>query len=160
YQTAEAFRALAREAGVHPVTLAVAWVASQPGVTAPIVGARSVEQLEPAIAALDFALDPDLRARVSGLYPEPPPATDRSAGGRARAPASTSPAPPRRGGGGAGPPARRQAGGSRDGGAFLRRGRSPATPHARAATQTRSPEALSLSLSRARARSSAPRSAR
>lgn len=75
---AERFAALASEAGVHPATLAVAWVMSHPAVTAPILGARSVAQLEPALAAASFRLDADLRARVSALVPEPPPATDRN----------------------------------------------------------------------------------
>lgn len=78
FEVAEGFRALAQEIGVHPVSLAVAWVASHPAVTAPIFGARTVAQLEPALAALDIAMTPELRARVSALVPDPPPATDRS----------------------------------------------------------------------------------
>lgn len=77
-ELAERFAALAAEAGVHPATLAVAWVMSHPAVTAPILGARSVAQLAPALAAAGHRLDPDLRARVSALVPEPPPATDRN----------------------------------------------------------------------------------
>jgi aryl-alcohol dehydrogenase-like predicted oxidoreductase len=79
---AERFAALASEAGVHPATLAVAWVMSHPAVTAPILGARSVAQLEPSLAAARFQLDAELRARVSALVPEPPPATDRNEEGR------------------------------------------------------------------------------
>ncbi|MEQ1566035.1 MAG: aldo/keto reductase [Myxococcota bacterium] len=75
---AERFRALAAAAGLHPVTLAVAWVAAHPAVTAPILGARTVAQLEPALAAADLRLDPELRDAVSALVPAPPPATDRS----------------------------------------------------------------------------------
>ena len=74
---AERFGALAAEAGVHPATLAIAWVMSHPNVTAPILGARSVAQLEPALAAASYRLDADLRARVSALAAAPPPATDR-----------------------------------------------------------------------------------
>lgn len=77
-ELAERFGALAAEAGVHPATLAVAWVMSHPAVTAPILGARSVAQLEPALAAASYRLDPELRARVSALVPDPPPATDRN----------------------------------------------------------------------------------
>lgn len=78
YELAERFRTLAGELGVHPATLAVAWVRAHPGVTAPLLGARSVEQLEPALRAEGFAMDDELRARVSALSPEPPPATDRT----------------------------------------------------------------------------------
>jgi aryl-alcohol dehydrogenase-like predicted oxidoreductase len=81
-ELAERFNALAAEAGAHPATLAVAWVASHPSVTAPILGARSVAQLEPSLAAASFRLDAELRARVSALVPDPPPATDRDEEGK------------------------------------------------------------------------------
>ncbi len=75
---AEALTMLAREVGVHPVTLAVAWVKAHPAVTAPIVGARDVEQLEPSLAAAELAMSGELYARISALVPTPPPATDRT----------------------------------------------------------------------------------
>jgi len=78
YQAAQAFTAFAGQRGVHPVTLAVAWVAAHPAITAPIIGARSLEQLAPALAALDIAMTPDLYAGLCALTPTPPPATDRS----------------------------------------------------------------------------------
>jgi len=78
YQTAEALNVLAAEHGVHPATLAVAWVAAQPGVTAPIIGARNLRQLEASLAAADFALSRDLCARIGALSEAPPPATDRN----------------------------------------------------------------------------------
>lgn len=78
HQTAADFAEFARARGVHPVTLAVAWVASHPDVTCPIVGARSVEQLGPALDALEFAMTPELRAEVTALSAAPASATDRS----------------------------------------------------------------------------------
>ncbi len=78
YAIAGAFTELAGELGMHPVTLAVAWVADHPAVTAPLLGARDVEQLRPALAAGEVTLDDETRARVSALSPAPPPATDRS----------------------------------------------------------------------------------
>ncbi|MCC6008640.1 MAG: aldo/keto reductase [Rhodobacteraceae bacterium] len=72
-----AFVALAREIGVSPATLAVAWVAHHPGISAPIISARSAEQLRPSLLALDVALPDDLHARISDLVPRPAPATDR-----------------------------------------------------------------------------------
>ncbi len=83
---AESFRTLAHEFNVHPVTLAVAWVMAQPGITAPLLGARSLAQLEPALAAADYALDPALAARVTALFPSPPPATDRNEEGKVAGP--------------------------------------------------------------------------
>lgn len=74
----ERFVGFARARGWNPVALAVAWVAAHPGVTAPILGARNVEQLEAALASLEIPMTPDLRAEVSALTSTPPPATDRS----------------------------------------------------------------------------------
>ncbi len=71
------FAALAKRRGVHPVSLAVAWVGSHPAVTAPIVGARSAEQLQASLDALKIDMTPELRAEVSALSHTPPPATDR-----------------------------------------------------------------------------------
>ena len=78
FDVAERFREVAREEGVHPVTLAVAWVGAHPGVTAPLIGARYVAQLAPALAAGDFEMTPALYTRIAALSPEPPPATDRT----------------------------------------------------------------------------------
>jgi aryl-alcohol dehydrogenase-like predicted oxidoreductase len=78
FEVAERFTACAQKLGVHPVTLAVAWVGSHPGVTAPLLGARSLEQLEPALAAVTFSMSDDLREEISRLSVAPPPATDRN----------------------------------------------------------------------------------
>ena len=78
YETAERFTAYAKERGVHAATLAVAWVMSHPAVTAPIIGARNVAQLEASLAALDVDMTPEWRDEISALSTEPPPATDRS----------------------------------------------------------------------------------
>jgi aryl-alcohol dehydrogenase-like predicted oxidoreductase len=77
-EIAERFAALAREHGHHPAALAVAWVMSHPAVTAPILGARSIEQLEPALDAARIVMTPELRDAISRLSPAPPPATDRT----------------------------------------------------------------------------------
>ena len=78
YQTAEKFTQYAQQQGHHPATLAVAWVASHPAVTAPIIGARNLEQLEPSLAAADLKLSPTQREEIGKFSAEPPPATDRS----------------------------------------------------------------------------------
>jgi aryl-alcohol dehydrogenase-like predicted oxidoreductase len=77
-ETAARFSALAREHGFAPAALAVAWVASHPAVTAPIIGARNTAQLEESLQATALPMTPELRAAVSALTPEPPPATDRN----------------------------------------------------------------------------------
>jgi aryl-alcohol dehydrogenase-like predicted oxidoreductase len=78
YRVAERFVEYARARGFHPATLAVAWVASHPGVTAPIVGASRLEQLEPSLAALDYEMSAEERREIAELSPAPPPPTDRS----------------------------------------------------------------------------------
>ena len=78
YEIAERFTELAKQLGHHPVTLAVAWVASHPAVTSVLVGGRNPEQLAPSFAALNLQLDAETRAKLSALSPEPPPATDRN----------------------------------------------------------------------------------
>ncbi len=77
-EVAAEFVAFARKHGYDPASLAVAWVRSHPAVTAPIIGARSVEQLRPSLDALKIDMNPELRAAISALSPEPPPATDRT----------------------------------------------------------------------------------
>jgi aryl-alcohol dehydrogenase-like predicted oxidoreductase len=77
-EVAEHFTALAAELGVDPVSLAVRWVGTHPAVTAPLIGARHVEQLRPALASVGVAMDEALRTRIAALSPTPPPATDRN----------------------------------------------------------------------------------
>ncbi len=72
------FTALAAELGYPPATLAVAWVASHPGITSVLIGGRNVEQLAPTLAANQLVLDHETRARITALSIEPPPATDRN----------------------------------------------------------------------------------
>jgi aryl-alcohol dehydrogenase-like predicted oxidoreductase len=78
FTTADRFTAFAQELGVKPATLAVAWAMSHPAVTAPIVGARNLSQLEDSLAALDVEMTGELREKISALSATPPPATDRS----------------------------------------------------------------------------------
>lgn len=74
-----AFARLAAEAGLHPVTLAVAWVMAHPSrIVVPIVSGRDRGQLAPALAAAGLRLEGDLYRAVAALVPAPPPATDRN----------------------------------------------------------------------------------
>jgi aryl-alcohol dehydrogenase-like predicted oxidoreductase len=78
YEVAEQFTTFARDHSFEPASLAVAWVAGHPGVTAPIIGARNLAQLESSLKAADIKLTPELRAEISALSPEPAVATDRT----------------------------------------------------------------------------------
>jgi aryl-alcohol dehydrogenase-like predicted oxidoreductase len=64
----EAFEARAADAGVEPATLALAWLLSDPRITAVIVGPRRPEQLEPAVRALDLELSAAERAELAALF--------------------------------------------------------------------------------------------
>ncbi|MBL6958435.1 MAG: aldo/keto reductase [Rhodospirillales bacterium] len=77
FDVAEAFTALAMDQGTHPVSLAVAWAAAHPAVTCPIIGGRSLQQLEPSLQALEVAMTEDLYAEIAALSRTPPQATDR-----------------------------------------------------------------------------------
>ncbi|MBI0580653.1 aldo/keto reductase [Neobacillus cucumis] len=75
--TAELFTKYAKEHDVKPATLAVAWVKANPAVTAPIIGARNLNQLEDSLAAADFKMTPEMYTEISNLSRTPAPATDR-----------------------------------------------------------------------------------
>ena len=77
FDIAQKFTEHARQQGVNPVALAVAWVKFHPGVTAPIIGARNVEQLEDSLAAVDINMTEKWWQEISDLSFTPPPATDR-----------------------------------------------------------------------------------
>jgi aryl-alcohol dehydrogenase-like predicted oxidoreductase len=76
-ETAARFAGLCRERNLHPMSAAVAWVGAHPAVTAPIVGARSVEQLRASLDSVNVDMTPELRAEIARLSRTPPPATDR-----------------------------------------------------------------------------------
>lgn len=55
------FMRLASDAGIPPAQLAVLWVKDQPGVTAPLIGPRTLEQLEQLLPVLELEIDETLR---------------------------------------------------------------------------------------------------
>ena len=78
FVTAEQFTKYAQEHDVKPATLAVAWVKANPAVTAPIIGARNLNQLEDSLAAADFNMTEEMYAEITNLSRTPSPATDRT----------------------------------------------------------------------------------
>ncbi len=78
YRIADDFNALAALHGHHPAALAVAWCAAHPAVTAPIIGARNMEQLKVVLRAAEIDMSEALYRAISALSPSPPPATDRN----------------------------------------------------------------------------------
>jgi aryl-alcohol dehydrogenase-like predicted oxidoreductase len=66
---ADAFARLADEAGISLIELAIAFVANHPSVTAPIIGPRTMEQLESQLPAADVVLDAALLDRIDEIVP-------------------------------------------------------------------------------------------
>jgi aryl-alcohol dehydrogenase-like predicted oxidoreductase len=64
--------ALAQRRGITPAQIALAWLLHQPGVTAPIVGASKIEQLDQAVESVGVALSAEERRELEELY-EPHP---------------------------------------------------------------------------------------
>lgn len=60
---------LADEAGIPLVQMAIAFVANHPAVTAPIIGPRTMEQLESQLPAADLVLDRELLDRIDEIVP-------------------------------------------------------------------------------------------
>lgn len=69
FEIAERVAALAREVGCTPSQLALAWVMANRLVTAPIIGPRTLEQLQDNLGALRVAWTPELEAAVDELVP-------------------------------------------------------------------------------------------
>src|SRR5213075_114100 len=59
---------LAKRRGVAPAQIALAWILHRPGVTAPIIGASKLEQLEQSIAAVELELSADEMAFLEEPY--------------------------------------------------------------------------------------------
>jgi 1-deoxyxylulose-5-phosphate synthase len=70
FDTVDALRKLAGQAGVSLVTLSVAWVLANPAITAPIIGASRPGQLDASLAAVEFELDDDLKGQLDDLTHE------------------------------------------------------------------------------------------
>ena len=77
FEVAEEYTAFCQENGLHPVSTAVAWVGAHPAITAPIIGARNLDQLKDSLASIKIDMTPALRKEIADLSRTPPPATDR-----------------------------------------------------------------------------------
>jgi aryl-alcohol dehydrogenase-like predicted oxidoreductase len=60
---------LAEEAGITLIQLAIAFVLNHPAITAPIIGPRTMEQLESQLAAADVVLDHAMLDRIDEIVP-------------------------------------------------------------------------------------------
>ncbi|MFO7631980.1 MAG: aldo/keto reductase [Caldilinea sp.] len=67
----EAYENLCRDIGEGPGEVALAWLLHNPAVTAPIIGPRTIEQLESAVRATEIALDAEVLAKLDEIFPGP-----------------------------------------------------------------------------------------
>ena len=67
----EAYEQLCQEASEEPAHIALAWLLHQPAVTAPIIGPRTLDQLNGTIRALELTLSKDTLKRLDNIFPGP-----------------------------------------------------------------------------------------
>lgn len=67
----ERWEALCDDLGERPGDVGIAWLLHQPAVTAPVVGPRTVDQLESALHAISIELSTDTLARIDAIFPGP-----------------------------------------------------------------------------------------
>ncbi|HYP23857.1 MAG TPA: aldo/keto reductase [Actinomycetota bacterium] len=65
----QAYEDFCGEIGEDPATVALAWLLHQPAVTAPIVGPRTMEQLDDSMRALKLTLGADELGRLDEIWP-------------------------------------------------------------------------------------------
>ena len=67
----EAYEGFCKELGEQPADVALAWLLSNPAVTAPIIGPRTIEQLTGSLRALEIALSDEQKQKLDQIWPGP-----------------------------------------------------------------------------------------
>ena len=67
----EAYEALCASIGQQPANVALAWVLNNPDVTSPIIGPRTIEQLEENLSVLELQLDDEILAKLDEIWAGP-----------------------------------------------------------------------------------------
>jgi len=67
----EAYENLCSELGEKPADVALAWILKNPVVTAPIIGPRTLDQLDGSLSTLEIALTDEVMARLDEIFPGP-----------------------------------------------------------------------------------------
>ncbi|GEM49420.1 aldo/keto reductase [Deinococcus cellulosilyticus] len=65
FDVLEGLLPIAEELGCSLAQLTLAWCISQPGMTGAVIGAKSMEQLQEQLGALDLRLTPEIQARIN-----------------------------------------------------------------------------------------------
>jgi aryl-alcohol dehydrogenase-like predicted oxidoreductase len=73
WRVVDTVEGVARELGVPAARVALRWLADRPAVAAPLLGARTVEQLRDNLLAADLKLDEDQRSRLDTASEPPTP---------------------------------------------------------------------------------------
>lgn len=68
FEIADLYVDLARQHGLDPVTMSIAWILTRPFPVVPILGATSVAQLDKSIDAADLTLSPELLKQIDDLH--------------------------------------------------------------------------------------------
>jgi aryl-alcohol dehydrogenase-like predicted oxidoreductase len=69
--TISAWEGLCVELGERPADVAIAWLLAQPVVTAPIIGPRTIDQLDGSLRTVDIHLEAEVLARLDKIFPGP-----------------------------------------------------------------------------------------
>jgi len=72
----EQWEALCADLGEQPSNVGIAWLLHQPAVTAPIVGPRTIAQLDGALHATSIELSRSVLDRIDAIFPGPGPAPE------------------------------------------------------------------------------------
>lgn len=67
----EKWEGLCAEMGENPANVALAWLLHNKAVTAPIIGPRTLEQLNDSMRALEIALDDEMMKKLDEIFPGP-----------------------------------------------------------------------------------------
>lgn len=65
----ELYEALCQGLGCAPADVALAWLLSNPVVTAPIIGPRTLAQLEQSLEAFNVDMSPEVRGKLDEIFP-------------------------------------------------------------------------------------------
>ncbi len=67
----EAYEKLCAELGEKPADVSLAWLLHNPVVTAPIIGPRTIEQLDGSVRATEIVLSDEVMAKIDAIWPGP-----------------------------------------------------------------------------------------
>jgi aryl-alcohol dehydrogenase-like predicted oxidoreductase len=67
----EAYEGLCRELGEQPGSVGLAWLLKNPAITGPIIGPRTVDQLDASLRVLELKLSDDTLKKLNDIFPGP-----------------------------------------------------------------------------------------